>query len=156
MNPQATISQLEDTSRILGNDLDRLMLELGKISLPPGTCRWRMVKCGKCEHLHGPYLYVYRREKGHLEEVYMSKDGEAAQQISRAMELSKLIRAKIREMNKVERRIDKLKLREAHDERPKNAKIRYTLNKTAVARAVRKLNAIVDDELGKSRNPEAA
>jgi hypothetical protein len=52
----------------------------------------RYIDCGRCPILHGPYVYVYRRREGELQESYLGKDFERAEKIRRAMEIAKEIR----------------------------------------------------------------
>jgi hypothetical protein len=119
-------SFLDMTEKQIQEEIEKLTKELEEIKLPLGTVRIRYVNCGNCpacnadrsKGIHGPYLYVYRRENGELHEDYAGKDLAAQAEIRRGMALAKEIR-------RLNRRLEQLKLRKAPREakpRPRKAK----------------------------------
>jgi len=74
-------------------DILELWRALNSLAVEEGTIRIREVDCGRCENLHGPYVYVYKRRDGALKELYLGREYERANKIRHAMTLAKEIRA---------------------------------------------------------------
>ena len=64
-----------------------MVYSIGVVERSRWTLRQERRKCGKCEKLHGPYWYGYRRVRGRLVSHYFGRSKPSA------AELRKLARA---------------------------------------------------------------